>query len=77
MGLPVEENLQPVLDPAQEAVVLIQDAAFLGAQAADLLEPGDGGQRRLVPHFGILTAVEQLQELDHELDVADARRARS
>ncbi len=45
---------------------------LLGAQAADLLELGDGRERRSVPDFGIFAAMQQLQELDDEFDVANA-----
>ena len=42
-------------------------------QAADLLEPGDGRAAcSACAHLGILAAVQQLEELDDELDVADA-----
>ena len=44
-------------------------------QAADLLEPRDGEQRVGVADLGVLAAVEQLEELDDELDVADAAAA--
>ena len=76
MRLAVEEDLQPVLDLAEKAVGVVHDVPFLGAQAADLLQPGDGLERGRVADLGILAAVQQLQELDDELDVANAASAR-
>ena len=70
--LQVEHDLQPVLDLAQEAVVVLQDRALLVRQAAGLLEPRDGVERVAGADLGQGAAVEQLQELDDELDVADA-----
>ena len=75
--LAVEEDLQPVLDLTQEAVRVVHDVPFLGAQAADLLEPGDRLERGGVADLRILAAVQQLQELDDELDVANPALARS
>ncbi len=71
MRLAVEEDLQPVLDPAEEAVGVVHDVPLLGAQAADLLEPGDGLERGGVADLGILAAVQELEELDDKLDVAN------
>ncbi len=45
---------------------------LLGGQAADLLEPGDRQEGVGVADLGVLAAVEELEELDDELDVADA-----
>ena len=68
----VEHDLQPVLELAQEAVVVFQLGPLLGRQAAGFLQPGDRVQRVAGADLGQGAAVEQLQELDHELDVADA-----
>ena len=44
-------------------------------QAADPLELGDGVERVAAADLGILAAVQELEELDDELDVADAAAA--
>ena len=75
MRLAVEHDLEPVLDPAEEPVGVVHDVPLLGGQAADLLEPGDGVQRVGVADLGVLAAVQELEELDDELDVADAAAA--
>src|SRR5262249_1911245 len=67
--------LEPVLHPAKEAVRIFHVAALLGGQAADLLEPRDRRQRVAMAHLRRLPAVEELEELDDELDVADAAAA--
>ena len=69
--LAVEQDLEPVLDLAEEAVGVVHDASLVGGQAADLLELGDGRERVGAADLGVLAAVEQLEELDDELDVAD------
>ncbi len=69
--LPVEHGLQPVLDPAEEAVRVDHDPALLGGQAADRFEPGERDRGVGVADLGVLAAVEELQELDDELDVAN------
>ena len=61
-----------MLDLAEEIVVLAQQHALLVGQAAALFQPGHGLQRVAGPQLGQVGAVEQLQELDHELDVANA-----
>ena len=70
--LQVEQQLQAVLGLAQEAVGVVEDAIFLVGQAADLLQGLQGQQRVALADLGQVAAVEQLQELDGELDVADA-----
>ncbi len=72
MRLQIEHDLQPMLDLAQEAVMLFEERALLVRQAADTLQGSDGGQRVAVAQGRQIAAVEQLQELDHELDVANA-----
>ena len=71
----IEHDLQPMLDLAQEAVVVFQDRALLVRQAAGILKLGDGLQRVAGAQLRQVAAVEQLQELDDELDVADAAAA--
>ena len=61
-----------MLDLAEEVVVLAQQHALLVGQAAALFQPGHGLQRVAGPQLGQVAAVEELQELDHELDVANA-----
>ena len=72
VGLAVEHDLEAVLDPAEEAVGIFHDSAFLGGEAADLFEPSHGAQGIGVTNLWVLAAVEELEELDDELDVADA-----
>ncbi len=70
MGLAVEENLKAVLDLAEETVRVVHDVPLLGAQAADSLQPCDRLERRAVANFGILAAIQQLEKLNDEFDVA-------
>ena len=73
--LPVEEQLQPVLDLAQEAVRVVEGAVLLVRQAPGRGQRLQRRQRGALPHRGQVAAVEQLQELHGELDVADAAAA--
>ena len=75
MRLQVEHDLQPVLDLPQEGVVLFEDRPFQVRQAADALQLGERLQRVAGAQLGQVAAVEQLEELDDELDVADAAAA--
>ena len=61
-----------MLDLAQKAVVLFEHRPLLGREAAGFLEPGDRVERVAGANFGQVAAVEQLQELNDELDVANA-----
>src|SRR5207244_837944 len=63
---------QPVLGLAQEAVGVVEEVVLLVGQAADALERLQGEQGVALADLGQVAAVEQLQELDAELDVADA-----
>ena len=74
--LAVEDDLEPVLDAAEEPVGVVHHVALLGAQASDSFELRDGVERVPAAHLGIFAAVQQLEELDDELDVADAAAAR-
>ena len=76
VGLQVEHDLQAVLDLAQELVVLQQQRAFEVAQAADLFELNDGFHGVAAARVGQVGPVEQLEELDHEFDIADPAMAR-
>ncbi len=70
--LPVEDDLEPVFDPPQEPVCVVHDVPLLGAEAADPLELRDGVERVAASYLGVFAAMEELEELDDELDVADA-----
>ena len=70
--LQVAHDLQPVLQLAQQDIVFFERRAFLQRQAAGFFQPVDGRQRVARADLGQIAAVQQLEELDHELDVADA-----
>ena len=75
MGLRVVDHLQPVLDPAQEAVVLDQR---LGRRRIDAAGGGEPAQRlagRPDPQLGHPAAPDQLLGLGEEFDLADAAAA--
>ncbi len=76
MRLAIEQDLEPVLHLAKKSISVIHDMAFLGTQAANLLEPGDGQKGGPMADLGILAAVQQLEKLDDELDIANAPLAR-
>ena len=71
----VEEQLQAVFGLAQEAVGVVEDAVLLVGQAAGPLQGLQRQERVALAHLGQVAAVEELQELDGELDVADAAAA--
>ena len=75
VGLAVEHHLEAVLDAAEESIRVLHDPALLGGQAADVFEAGHRDEGVGVADLGILAAVEELEELDDELDVADAAAA--
>ncbi len=75
MRLQIEQQLQPMLDLAQKAIGVVEDAIFLIGQAADSFQGGQGEQRVALANFRQIAAVEELQKLDGELDVADAAAA--
>ena len=70
--LQIEHDLQPMLELAEEAVVVFEHRPLLVREAAGFLEAGDRVERVAGANFGQRAAVEQLQELDDELDVANA-----
>ena len=76
VSLAVEKNLEPVLDPPKKAIGVIHDASFIGGEATDLFELVNGQQGIGAADLGILAAVQQLEKLDHELDVANSTVAR-
>ena len=75
MRLQVEHDLQPVLDLAEKRVVLLQDRPLQVCQAANAIELRERFQRIAGTQLGQIAAVEQLEKLDDELDVADAAAA--
>ena len=70
--LQIEHDLQPMLDLPQEAVTVFQQRPLLMRQAAAVFQLGDRLERVAGAQGGQVAAVEQLQELDDEFDVADA-----
>ena len=67
-----EHKLEPVLDFAQQAIGLEQHLVFLIAEAADSFERLEGLDGVALPDLDQVAAVEELEELDGELDVANA-----
>src|SRR5206468_1968077 len=53
-------------------VGVVEDAVLLVGQAADLFEGLHRRERVALPHLVQVAGVEELEELDGELDVADA-----
>lgn len=76
MRLQVEHDLQAMLDPPQQLVILGKQHALLMGQAAGLLQSRDGLQRVAGPNRGRLAAMKQLEELNHVLDVTDPSASR-
>ncbi len=70
--LQVEHELQAVLDLAEEAISVVEDAIFLVGQAADVFQGVQRLERVALADSRQIAAVEELQELDREFDVADA-----
>ena len=69
------DELQPVLDGAQQAVGV---GEALGVGRVDVAGGGHLGQRgegRRAAELGVEVAVHELQQLHRELDVADAARS--
>ena len=72
MRLPIEENLQAVLRPAQKAVGIVEDVIFLVVEAAGFLERLHRQEGIALAHLGQVVAVGELEKLDRELDIANA-----
>src|SRR5260370_11983699 len=70
--LQIEHELQAVLDLTQEPVSIIEYPILGVGQAADALQGGQGLESVALAGIGQIAAVEKLQELDGEFDVADA-----
>ena len=77
MRLERVEELQAVLDRPQEDVSVREPAGLLPREVPALGEPVEGAQAVALAQPGILAAVEELERLDEELDVADAARRRA
>ena len=74
--LHVQHDLQQVFDLAEKRIVVGQKRPFGQRQAADLGKLHDGVERVAGPQLRQITAVEQLQELDHEFDITNAAMSR-
>ena len=75
VGLAVVENLESVLDSAQERVGAFEDLAFLVGQPTRLSEPADRLQRGAGANARRVATAQKLQELDRKFDVANAAAA--
>src|SRR4051812_2674630 len=76
MGLPVEHDLQTMFDLAQEAIGVIEELRFFMGNAANGFERAQRLERVALPQFRQIAAVEQLEELNDEFDIANAAVAR-
>ena len=65
-------QLEPVLEAAQEPVGVGELAGVVLVDVAGRAQLGQGGERRRRPQVGIEPAVDELEQLHGELDVADA-----
>ena len=65
-------ELELVLDRAQEHVAGGERTVLGGRQVPPRPQGPQGAQGALLPDVGVLSAEDELQELDRELDVADA-----
>ena len=68
----IEHDLQSMLELAEQAVVVFELGPLFGRERARFFEAGDGVERIAGADFGERAAVEQLQKLDDELDIANA-----
>ena len=71
MDLLLVEQLEAVLDGAQEAVGLVESIRVCGIDVAGGAELGECPERGGHPDAGVRAAVDELQQLHGELDVAD------
>ena len=74
MGLALVLELQHVLDAAEEPVGVGQHVGVVGVDVAALAELRERGQRAAHAQLRVHAAVDELQELGGELDVADPAR---
>ena len=75
MGAAQPVQLDPVLEGAQERVGVVQRLAVLAADVAAAGQRGQRAQRRGRPDRLVGAAVHELEQLDGELDVAQAAGA--
>src|SRR5690349_11888713 len=72
MRLQIEQELQTVFDLAQKAIGIVENAILLIGEASHPFQSGQRQQGIALPKFRQVAAVEQLQELEGELNIADA-----
>ena len=75
MGAAELEELDAVLEAAQERVGLVHGLAVLAPDVAAFGQPGEGAQRGRHLEARVATAVHHLEQLDRELDVPQATGA--
>ena len=75
VGLLIEHDLQEMLDMPQKDVPVFEDVAFQACQATGCFELGDAVERIAGPNGRELATVQQLQELDDKLDIANTAPA--
>ena len=75
MRTPQPEQLDPVLEGAQQPVGLVQNCGVLARDVSALGQCRQGLQRRARSQRHVGPTVDELQQLDTELDVAQAARA--
>ena len=74
MGTTQLVQLDPVLEGAQEGVGLVQLLAVLAADVAAGGQPGERAQGGALAQRRVGAAVDELEQLDGELDVAQPAR---
>lgn len=74
MGLAVVFELEAVFEVAEELVGAGEAAVFDGGEELFIVEAGEGEHGAAVADPGFAAAVEALEALDEELDIADAAR---
>src|SRR5690606_41472127 len=72
VGAPQLVQLQPVLQEPEEPVGAVERRGMVAPDVAALAERGEGLQGGAGPQCLVGAAVDQLQELDAELDVAQS-----
>jgi hypothetical protein len=76
VGLAVVFELEAMFEVAEELVGAGEAAVFDGGEELFIVEAGEGEHGAAVADPGFAAAVEALEALDEELDVADAARGR-
>ena len=72
MGLPFSLHLDAIFEPAQEVVGGEEAPRLLAGEQADFPESAQGALGGSFPNLGDAGAVQELQSLGDELDVANA-----